>query len=50
MAEPIEMPFGFRTPLATGNHACITWGSRYPIGRGNFGEKKNPFHYREFLP
>jgi len=39
MAEPIEMPFGLRTRVGPRNH--VLDGVQIPIGRGNFGEKKN---------
>jgi len=34
-AEPIEMPFGLRTPVGPRN--CVRPGSTSPHGRGNFG-------------
>jgi len=43
MAEPIEMPFGFRSGDVGGpKEPCIRWRSRSPLGRGNF--KGEGFH------
>jgi len=35
MAEPIEMPFGLRTPVGSGNHV-LGEGPDAPTGMGNF--------------
>jgi len=34
-AEPIEMPFGFRTRVGPGNHV-LDGDPDHPMGRGNF--------------
>ena len=54
MAEPIEMPFGFRTWVGAGNHV-LDGGQDTPIGRGDFRWKKSHCkyrhcEYRDFLP
>jgi len=31
--------------------SCVRWGSRFPVGRGNFcGKGSNIVKYRDFLP
>ena len=49
-AEPIEMPFGFRTRVGPENHV-LDEGPDPPMGRGNFeGEKGRPIVlYRDTL-
>ena len=37
-AEPIEMPFGLRNSGGPKESCSIRWGSRSPMGRGNFEE------------
>ena len=38
-AEPIEMPFGLRTPVGPGNHILDGVQNPDPMEMGNFGEK-----------
>ena len=42
MTEPIEIPFVLRTRVGLTNHV-LDGGSRFPMGRGNFGGKGHPF-------
>jgi len=42
-AEPIEMPFGLRTGVGTGNHV-LDGGPDLPMGRGNFEGGKGASH------